>query len=62
MKKTLSKKSSDTVPLSSVVDPDPRSGAFFTLDPGSVIQNRFFPDPRSRIQDFGSPNPMFLIA
>jgi hypothetical protein len=49
MKKTFSKKSCDTVPLSSVADPDPGSDAFLTLDPGSVIQNRFFSDSRSRI-------------
>ncbi len=31
---------------------DPGSGALLTLDPGSGIRNRFFPDPRSSI-----PNP-----
>jgi hypothetical protein len=36
--------------ISSVVDPDPGSGAFLTL--GSGIRNRFFPDLGSRI-----PNP-----
>ncbi len=42
-------------PLVSVVDPDPGSGAFLTLDsdPGSGIG--FFPDPGSRI-----PTPYFL--
>jgi len=30
---------------SSVADPDPGSGAFWT--PGSGIRNRFFPDPGS---------------
>jgi hypothetical protein len=33
----------------SVADPDPGSGAFLTLDPGSGIQNRFFLDPGSWI-------------
>jgi hypothetical protein len=33
------------------------SGAFLT--PGSGIQNRFFPDPGSRIPD---PNPIFFRA
>jgi hypothetical protein len=42
--------------VSSVADPDPRSGAFFTLDPGSGM---CFPDPGSRIPN---PKPVFLIA
>jgi hypothetical protein len=42
-----------TIP--SVADPDPGSGAFLTS--GSGIQNRFFPDPGSRIPD---PKPIFL--
>ncbi len=36
-------KSEVPVPIISVTDPDPGSGAFLT--PGSGIQNRFFPDP-----------------
>jgi hypothetical protein len=42
---------------SSVGDPDPGSGAFFT--PGSGIRNGFFPDPGSRIPD---PKPIFVRA
>jgi hypothetical protein len=34
----------------SVADPDPRSGAFWT--PESEIRNRFFPDPGSQTQIF----------
>jgi hypothetical protein len=37
--------------ISSVADPDPGSGAFWPLDPGSGIRKRFFPDPGSRIPD-----------
>jgi hypothetical protein len=43
--------------FSSVADPDPGSGAFLT--PGSGIQNRFFPDPGSRIPYPGSHTHIF---
>jgi len=39
----------------SIVAPDPGSGAFLTPGPGSGIQNRFIPDPGS-----GTKNPYFL--
>ncbi len=49
---------------SSVADPGSGIGAFLT--PGSGIQNRFFPDPGSRIPDLGSripdPKPILLRA
>jgi hypothetical protein len=42
----------------SLADPDPGSGAFLT--PGSSgIQNRFFPNPGSRISDSGSQTHIF---
>ncbi len=61
----------DFVLLGSISDPDPGSGAFLT--PGSVIWNRFFPDPGFQIPDSGSlisdpgsripdPKPIFLRA
>ncbi len=46
------KRLSDLLPVPSVADPDPGSGAFLT--PGSGIRNGFFPDPGSRI-----PRPYF---
>ncbi len=43
----------------SVADPDPGSGAFFT--PGSGIRNRFFPDPGSQIHIFESLVTIFWV-
>jgi hypothetical protein len=56
---------------------DPESGAFFTLDTGSVIRNRFFSgsgiwdpeknlfritDPVSRVKKAPDPNPYFKFG
>ncbi len=41
------------IPLCSVADPNPGSGAFLTPGSGSGIRNRFYPDPGS------IPNPYF---
>jgi hypothetical protein len=53
------------VVLTSVADLDPGSGAFLT--PGSVIRNRFFPDPGSQTRIFESllttvKSPNFVTA
>jgi hypothetical protein len=47
------------LPSGSVADPDPGSGIGAFLTPGSGIQNRFFPDPGSRISDPGSQDHIF---
>jgi hypothetical protein len=47
---STSKKLRKTLISTSIADPDPGSGAFLT--PGSVIRNRFFPDPGYQTQIF----------